>query len=86
MAKFMSRSKFVEIKEIPASLLAGGEWGSLSKQIWDEFMSCQQTEETYKKKLTLWQYLYTFIRVRFTLVYVLTFPDDSMKSNILCSL
>ncbi|GLV43903.1 GLD2 poly(A) polymerase [Carabus blaptoides fortunei] len=62
MAKFMSRSKFVEMKEMPGSVLAACEWGTLSKQIWDAFISCQQTEETYKKKLTLWQYLYTFIR------------------------
>ena len=63
MTKFLGRAKFVEIKENPSDLENGGEWDELSRQIWTTFRQFQQTEETYNKKIYLWQYLYTFIRV-----------------------
>lgn len=35
----------------------------LSTEIWNKFIGNQQTEETYKKKMLLWKYLYIFIKV-----------------------
>lgn len=45
------------------SFSPGSQWDPLSKSIWSKFSNSQQTEETYKRKMYLWRYLYLCIRV-----------------------
>jgi hypothetical protein len=35
----------------------------LSEGVWNKFMIYQQTEDTFKKKMSLWKYLSNFIQV-----------------------
>lgn len=63
--RFLARAHLVEIKESPRDLLNGGKWDHLSQNIWNKFLSSQQTEETYKKKMILWKYLYLIIKKTF---------------------
>lgn len=64
MGKFLARAKLVEIQDEPENLIMGSEWDPLSKQLWTMYSSNQQTQQIYIKKVNLWQYLYTYIRVR----------------------
>lgn len=43
-------------------------WDTLSQSMWSKFLDCQQTEETFKKKMKLWRYLYVSIKVYFSIV------------------
>lgn len=60
--RFLARAHLIEIKDPPRDLLNGGKWDHLSQNIWNKFLSSQQTEETYKKKMNLWKYLYLIIK------------------------
>ncbi|CAH2261516.1 jg20145 [Pararge aegeria aegeria] len=40
----------------------GSQYDTLSQEIWDKFMKSQQTEETFRKKMNLWRYLYITIK------------------------
>lgn len=62
--RFLARAHLIEAKEAPASLLNNSKWDNLSQDIWSKFISCQQTEETFKQKMRLWRFLYLFIKVR----------------------
>lgn len=62
--RFLARSHLVEVKIAPTALLNGSKWDTLSQMVWDQFFVNQQTEETYKKKMYLWRYLYLCVRVR----------------------
>lgn len=61
--RFLARAHLVEIKESPETLLNGTKWDQLSQAIWDKFMMSQQREETYRRKMYLWRYLYVTIKV-----------------------
>lgn len=61
--RFLTRAHLVEQKQPPDTLLNGTKWDQLSQMIWDKFFSAQQTEETYKKKMYLWRYLYLIVKV-----------------------
>lgn len=61
--RFLTRAHLVEQKHAPKSLLHGGKWDGLSQMVWDRFCAAQQTEETYKKKMYLWRYLYLCVKV-----------------------
>lgn len=61
--RFLTRAHLVEQKRTPKSLLHGGKWDGLSQMVWDRFCGAQQTEETYKKKMYLWRYLYLCVKV-----------------------
>lgn len=63
--RFLSRSSIVEIRGHPSELITGNEWDTLSHQIWEYYLNMQQTEKTYKNKIMLWKYLYTFIKTLF---------------------
>lgn len=41
----------------------GSKYDTLSQEIWDKFVKSQQTEETFRKKMNLWRYLYITIKV-----------------------
>lgn len=43
--------------------LSGSMWDTLSQNMWSKFLDSQQTEETFKKKMKLWRYLYVSIKV-----------------------
>ncbi|XP_037916548.1 homeobox protein 2-like isoform X1 [Hermetia illucens] len=60
--RFLARAHLVEIKESPETLLNGTKWDQLSQAIWDKFMMSQQREETYRRKMYLWRYLYVTIK------------------------
>lgn len=51
-----------QVKFTPDDLLNGSQWDSLSQEIWDKFIKSQQTEETFRKKMNLWRYLYITIK------------------------
>lgn len=59
--KFLARAHLVEIKETPTQLLNNTEWDKLSQCMWNKFLKSQQTEETYRKKIMLWQQLYGIV-------------------------
>lgn len=61
--RFLARSHLVEVKETPPTLLNNSKWDHLSQNIWNKFISSQQTEETFKQKMRLWRYLYVIIKV-----------------------
>lgn len=46
-----------------SSLVTGSEYDALSQEMWDRFIKTQQTEETFRKKMSLWRYLYIAIKV-----------------------
>lgn len=60
--RFLIRSHLIELKTRPAGLLNGTKWDSLSAMIWNKFIGAQQTEDTYKKKMYLWRYLYVCVK------------------------
>lgn len=60
---FLRRSHLIEAKDPPANLCNGSKFDRLSREVWNRFVRSQQTEDTYKKKMYLWRYLYTNIRV-----------------------
>lgn len=63
---FLARAHLMQVSSSPpASLTTGSQWDKLSTEIWNKFIGNQQTEETYKKKMLLWKYLYIFIKTSF---------------------
>lgn len=60
--RFLARSHLVEVTTTPNNLVTGSIWDSLSQQVWKKFISCQQTEKTYRTKMMLWKQLYIYIR------------------------
>ena len=61
--RFLGRSHLVEVTRRPENLLIKSVWDDLSEDIWEKFISNQQTEVTYKNKMMLWKYLFIFIKV-----------------------
>lgn len=53
------------VKEEPKELLCGSIWDPISKDIWTKFLSAQQSEPMYNKKIQLWRYLYHNIKQNF---------------------
>ncbi|KAJ0174933.1 hypothetical protein K1T71_009074 [Dendrolimus kikuchii] len=51
-----------QVKYTPDDLLNGSKWDTLSQEIWDKFLKSQQTEETFKRKINLWRYLFITIK------------------------
>ncbi|XP_046487826.1 poly(A) RNA polymerase gld-2 homolog A isoform X1 [Neodiprion pinetum] len=60
--RFLARSHLIEVTKMPAKLLTGSHWDVLSQDIWEKFMTHQQTEATYRNKMMLWKYLYIYIK------------------------
>lgn len=60
--RFLLRSHLMQIKHIPEELSDGTVWEQLSQSIWKKIVMSQQTEETYKRKMALWKYLYVTIK------------------------
>ncbi|EEB15987.1 polyA polymerase CID, putative [Pediculus humanus corporis] len=63
--KFLAKAHLMQVTKVPSELNAAGEWGKLSNHIYNRFLTNQQTAETLKKKITLWRYLFIFIRNNF---------------------
>ncbi|XP_034945506.1 poly(A) RNA polymerase GLD2-like [Chelonus insularis] len=63
--RYLARSHLIEVKEVPKNLFGSKKWDNLSKEIWEMFMENQQNEQTFKKKITLWKYLFIFIKTMF---------------------
>ncbi|XP_069679891.1 poly(A) RNA polymerase gld-2 homolog A-like isoform X2 [Periplaneta americana] len=63
--RFLSHAHLVQVTRTPPQLTTGSDWDKLSEGIWNKFMIYQQTEDTYKKKMMLWKYLYIFIKSSF---------------------
>lgn len=61
--RFSNRAHMIELKAEPILLCNGSKYDQLSKSIWSKFSLRQQKEETYRKKMYLWKYLYTNIKV-----------------------
>lgn len=59
--RFMNRAPHVEIKETPHNLKNGSQWDRLSVQVWEKFLSSQQKQETYTRKMKLWKNMYSFV-------------------------
>jgi len=62
--RFLARSHLVAMTSAPNNLVCGSIWDNLSQEIWSKFISNQQTEATYKKKMMLWKHLYIYIKVK----------------------
>ncbi|KAM3960422.1 poly(A) RNA polymerase gld-2 homolog A [Aphomia sociella] len=60
--RYLSESYSCQVKFTPDDLLNGSKWDTLSQEIWDKFVKSQQTEETFRRKMNLWRYLYVNIR------------------------
>ncbi|GBP61747.1 Poly(A) RNA polymerase gld-2 homolog A [Eumeta japonica] len=40
----------------------GSKWDTLSQELWDKFVTSQQTEDTFRKKMLVWRYLYITVK------------------------
>ncbi|CAH2049002.1 unnamed protein product, partial [Iphiclides podalirius] len=60
--RFLNATYPFQVKFTPDDLLNGSKWDTLSQEIWDKFIKSQQTEETFRKKMNLWRYLYITIK------------------------
>ncbi|XP_011876768.1 PREDICTED: poly(A) RNA polymerase gld-2 homolog A-like [Vollenhovia emeryi] len=60
--RFLARSHLVQVTSTPSNLVTGSLWDDLSEQIWRKFITNQQTEATYKKKMMLWKQLNTYVK------------------------
>jgi len=63
--RFLARSHLVQVTSVPNNLVTGSSWDDLSEQVWRKFITHQQTEATYKKKMMLWKHLSTYIKVKY---------------------
>lgn len=78
---YMKRAPTIEFKQPPTELCNGSDWDPVSQKMWEKFASRQQTEETYRHKVSLWSivdrnikvYLYR-IRIPKNLFLTLCFP------------
>ncbi|XP_033232074.1 poly(A) RNA polymerase gld-2 homolog A-like isoform X3 [Belonocnema kinseyi] len=61
--RFLERSHLVEVTQRPDNLLTNSIFDGLSEDMWEKFVSNQQTEKTYINKMMLWKYL--FISIKF---------------------
>lgn len=59
---YISHSDFAEMRSEPENLKCGSVWDAVSKQMWDKFQMHQQTRETYRSKIQLWQELYEYVK------------------------
>ncbi|XP_063235132.1 poly(A) RNA polymerase gld-2 homolog A-like [Bacillus rossius redtenbacheri] len=64
-APSLYRSQMLEIKDVPGDLIKGGEWDALSAEVWKKFITNQQSNETYRRKIGLWKGLFSFIKNMF---------------------
>ncbi|XP_028178731.1 poly(A) RNA polymerase gld-2 homolog B-like [Ostrinia furnacalis] len=60
--RYLNASYPFQVKFTPDDLLTGSKWDTLSQEMWDKFVKSQQTEETFRKKMNLWRYLYITIK------------------------
>ncbi|XP_026325862.1 poly(A) RNA polymerase gld-2 homolog A-like isoform X3 [Hyposmocoma kahamanoa] len=60
--RYLNAAYPFQVKFTPDELLNGSEWDTLSQEIWEKFVKSQQTEETFRKKMNLWRYLYITIK------------------------
>ncbi|CAG9791102.1 unnamed protein product [Diatraea saccharalis] len=60
--RYLNASYPFQVKFTPDDLLNGSKWDTLSQEMWDKFVKSQQTEETFRKKMNLWRYLYITIK------------------------
>lgn len=60
--RFLNAAYPFQVKFTPDDLLNGSKYDTLSQEIWDKFVKSQQTEETFRKKMNLWRYLYITIK------------------------
>ncbi|XP_014249185.1 poly(A) RNA polymerase gld-2 homolog A-like isoform X2 [Cimex lectularius] len=63
--RFLHRAHLMEVKHTPEGLNCGSIWDQLSQAIWKKFITSQQTEETYRRKMGLWKCLYVYIKTYF---------------------
>ncbi|RLU25606.1 hypothetical protein DMN91_001763 [Ooceraea biroi] len=63
--RFLARSHLVTMTSTPSNLVCGSIWDNLSREIWSKFISNQQTEATYRKKMMLWKHLYIYIKTSY---------------------
>lgn len=63
--RFFKATYPFQVKFTPDDLLNGSKYDTLSQEIWDKFVKSQQTEETFRKKMNLWRYLYVTIKTIF---------------------
>ena len=61
--RFLERCNFIEVTHRPENLLSDSLYDSLSEDMWEKFVSNQQTKDTYIKKMILWKYLFISIKV-----------------------
>lgn len=71
--RYMERSRLVGSKIPPEDLCNGSEWDQVSKRMWEKFAKRQQSAETYKKKVSLWDIMYKHIKV--TSAFLFYFSD-----------
>lgn len=66
--KYLANAHLVEMVETPKELIEGPTVAvsrdTLSQQVWNTFLTVQQTQGTYRKKLVIWKLLYACIKVR----------------------
>lgn len=63
--RFLAKSHLIQTKVPHKDLIVGSEWDMISQNIWDRFICAQQTEETFKRKMYLWRYLFLCIKKAF---------------------
>ncbi|RVE42990.1 hypothetical protein evm_012362 [Chilo suppressalis] len=60
--RYLNASYPFQVKFTPDDLLNGSKWDTLSQEMWDKFVKSQQTEDTFRKKMNLWRYIYITIK------------------------
>ncbi|XP_043460868.1 poly(A) RNA polymerase gld-2 homolog A-like isoform X1 [Leptopilina heterotoma] len=63
--RFLEKAHYMEVTQRPDNLTTNSVWDNLSVDVWEKFISNQQTNATYINKMMLWKYLYFFIKSEF---------------------
>ncbi|CAB3387371.1 Hypothetical predicted protein [Cloeon dipterum] len=60
--RFLAKAHMLHITETPKELLTGGQWDKLSKAVWDKFITNQQSEALFRKKMAVWKNLFLGVK------------------------
>lgn len=66
--RFLEEVPHMEVTQRPDNLITNSIWDNLSEDVWEKFISNQQSNTTYRNKMMLWKYLYIFIKVTIHLI------------------
>ncbi|XP_059474307.1 poly(A) RNA polymerase gld-2 homolog A-like isoform X4 [Neocloeon triangulifer] len=60
--RFLAHAHLLHVTETPDELVNGSQWDKLSKAVWDKFVTNQQSEVLFCKKMSVWKTLFHAIK------------------------